>query len=579
MITRRLALFLLPAAFVAAQTPVVLVSIDTLRADHLGAYGYRRIRTPNLDGFANGGTLFTAISSQIPLTLPSHASLFTSTYPFHLGVQENGERVPAGAVTLASILRAHGYRTAAFLGSAILAQSSGLDAGFDIYNAPFQTASDAPLAQLSMRVRLDGALVTRSAGQWMEANRDTPAFVFVHLFDLHTPYSARARGLTGAAGYDAELAYVDSLAGRLRATLERLGWWRRALVIVLSDHGEGLGDHGESSHGYFIYQSTIWVPLIVHWPEGAARKLPARVTTAAGLIDVAPTVLDWLGIARPPTFEGRSLLDGAPGSAAYSETVYPRDAFGWAALRGARLGGLRYIEAPKPELYDLDRDPGERTNLIHTRPNDAAQLRSRLNGLIARYRPAPAQAQRRTLPGNRAMLESLGYLAGGARAGAASSGADPKDRIAEYNESARALDAMLSGHLDRAIAAFEKVVAGDKRNLPALGSLGDCYRRNGQPKRAAETWEAALAADPKYAPAAESLGELRLESHDFLAARRAFQQALAAAPDSYVSHFGLGLADERLGRRDEAIVEIGAACRLVPSSSRCQAELQSIEAK
>ena len=273
------------------QAPVILVSIDTLRADHLGAYGYNKIRTPCIDSFATGGTLFTQAEAQIPLTPPSHTSLFTSTYPFQNGVEENGERVPTGVVTLASVLRAHGYKTAAFVASDFLDRRYRLDPGFDVYDSPFDLEAAKRANPFSLTLRRDGALVVRSARQWLEANRGQPVFLFLHLYDLHTPYTlpqdvARARGISR---YDAQLEYVDQVLGRFQQALVESGEWEKSLVVLLSDHGEGLGDHQETDHGYFIYES---VPLIFHWPSGAVYPAVARVPT--GLIDVGPTILAFL---------------------------------------------------------------------------------------------------------------------------------------------------------------------------------------------------------------------------------------------------------------------------------------------
>ena len=247
----------------AEKTPVILISIDTLRADHV---------TPQIQAFAEKGTIFTQIDSQIPLTLPSHTSLMTSMYPFQNRVEMNGDIVPSGAVTLASVLRANGYKTAAFIGSMILNKQYGLDQGFDVYDAPFG----------SSRVRRDAALVTAAAERWLDKNRTEPVFTFLHLYDLHTPYTIPevAALVPNAKGYNAELAYIDQVLGRFRAALIQNGWWDKALVIVLADHGESLGDHGETSHGYFIYESTIHVPLLIHWPAHGeeARRSIQRVS-------------------------------------------------------------------------------------------------------------------------------------------------------------------------------------------------------------------------------------------------------------------------------------------------------------
>ena len=499
----------------AEKPPVVLISIDTLRADHLSAYGYTKIRTPNIDSFGDKGTIYLRIDSQIPLTQPSHASLMTSTYPFENRVEENSESVPSGAVTLASVLHANGYRTAAFIGSIMLDRRYGLDKGFDLYDSPFEMAAGETPNPYSARVRRDAALVTRAARQWIGENRGEPVFVFLHLYDLHTPYALpQVAGLTpSVAGYDAELDHVDQVLGRLRDALQRDGFWDKALVILLADHGESLGDHGETSHGYFIYESTMHVPLIIHWPASASQY-PARVTGAGGLIDVAPTILDFLHIAAPPSFEGVSLLSEHGERMIYGESVYPQETFGWAALRSLQSGTYKYIDAPKAELYDLSKDPGERANILPARSVEARSMKARLDDLMARHAAPQHQSSSEPSAHTREVLGSLGYTAGGKQA-ARNPAADPKDKLAEQEAYERGLTLLYTGRYDQAILTLRRIVSGDARNLPALGALGEAYLRSGNAARALELWQQALERDPAYRPAAESIGEYWLARKDF----------------------------------------------------------------
>jgi choline-sulfatase len=563
--------------------PVILVSIDTLRADHLSAYGYTKIRTPNIDAFAEGGTLFTAIDSQIPLTLPSHTSLFTSTYPFANGVEENGERVPSGLVTLASTLRAHGYQTAAFVGSILLHRRLGLDQGFDSYDSPFQLSPGAERAAgqnpYALRVRRDGALVLRAARQWLATHRGQNVFAFVHLFDLHTPYSVAGGqgalshpGLPQIAGYDAELAYIDQLLGRFRQALVDGGWWDRSLVVVLSDHGESLGEHGESSHGYFIYQSTLWVPLMFHWPR-ASHPYPARIGRPGGLIDVAPTILDFLGIPRPPSFAGENLLVESSAHPVFSESVYTRDAFRWAPLGSLRDGPYQWIDAPKPELYDLRNDPAEQRNLIAAHGADAAKLKAELAALVARTGPpaAPggAAAQPAGVPRN--VLESLGYLAAGSQ-NEPNRPADPKDRMEEYNLFETALEAMYGGRPAAAAASFRKLIAHDPDNTMARYYLGEAWLRSGSPESAIREWNAAVSHDPKYEPLYEVLGTVWLERRDYDRARTYFLQATTLTPGNPDVLRGAALAEERLGMTSQSREHWRKACQLEPEFAECLAK-------
>jgi len=566
-----------------AQTPVILISIDTLRAGHLGVYGYRKIPTPNIDAFARHGTVFESIDSQLPLTLPSHTTLFTSTYPFEHGVEENGQRVPAGAVTLASVLRSHGYKTAAFVGSVLMDRSLGLDRGFDFYDSPFRASSEESGNPYAVGVRRDGALVLRAARQWLGENRNQPVFAFIHLYDLHAPYSqAPSRGgLPNAAGYDAQLAYVDRLLGQFQQALMQGGWWERSLVVLLSDHGESLGDHGESGHGYFMYQSTLLVPLIVHWPGGVSTYAD-RAGQPGGLIDVAPTILDFLKLPAPATFHGASLLAAArapkdDGRAVYSESLYPHDAFHWAPLRGIRVGGYQYIDAPKPELYYLPGDPGELHNVIAENAEMARTLRGRLASLLAQYAARRPASSGDASPQSRRTLESLGYVGRGPDA--AGSGADPKDRLAEYNLYEKALAAMYSGDPRAAVADFQQLLTRDPHNSLARYYLGDAYVRARQPESAIREWTSALRFDPTYVPAAEALGALWIGRQDYAKAREAFQKALAIAPGDAVALLGLGTAEEHLGLLPDALQHLESACKAMPDSASCNRELQAVKEK
>lgn len=525
---------------------MILISIDTLRADHLSAYGYKKVQTPNIDSFAEKGTLFTDAQCQIPLTLPSHNSLFTSTYPFQNRVEENGERVAAGAVTLATVLKARGYKTAAFIGSVFLERQMGLDQGFDFYDSPFSFEAFSRISgslfyggnarnSYAVRDRRDGALVVRGANQWLAGNRGQPVFLFVHLFDLHEPRDP------GVAGYDAKLEYLDRLLGSFKQSLIRGGWWDRSLVVLFSDHGESLGEHGEQTHGYFVYQSTAWVPLLFHWPGGAVAR-PVRVANPVGLIDVAPAILDFLHIPAPPSFAGRSLLTEDARRAVFTESVYSHDAFGWAALRSLRVGPLKYIDAPKPELYDLSKDPKEASNLFAKGSAEALPLRRRLESLMAKYAPKKATVSE-VSPETKAVIGSLGYLSSGPRS--AASGADPKDRLPQFQLYEKAENHLLSGRVDEAIATLKQILSQDPKNTLALRDLGVAYVSKGL----------------------------------YSQARTSLERVVAIAPDDYVGQYELGLTYEHLGLLKEARQHLEAACKISPGAQQCKKELAEVEGK
>ena len=597
----------------AAPAPVILISIDTLRADHLSAYGYTRIHTPHIDSFAQGGTLFTQAEAQVPLTLPSHTSLFTSTYPFQNGVEENGERVPAGVETLASVLQSYGYKTAAFIGSEFMDRRYGLDQGFEDYDSPFAHETSGVANPLAMSLRRDGALVVRAARQWLEAHRGQPVFVFVHLFDLHFPYTlpAEVARQQGISRYDAQLQYVDKLMGRFQQELVRDGWWEKSLVVVFGDHGEGLGDHQETDHGYYIYESTLHVPLIVHWPGkdrnskletgnsknetgNSARfssfKFRVSYSSPVGLIDVAPTILDYLRLPAPASFEGVSHLgvlkagESVRPRAVYSESLYAHDAFRWAPLRALRVGKYKYIQAPKAELYELDADPHEQVNLLHKNAAMAAELQNELAKVLTRYAPSQRSTPAALSPETLAQLESLGYLAAEPRTDAVGARhgvplPDPKDRFAEFELYQSAFVAFTEGHTAAALPKFQWIVRTDPQNTLARFHLGECYLRIKKPQDALREWETVLKLDPQYAPAAEAIGQYWLEQGDYAKARRRFQQVVALTPESYTGHFQLAVADEHLGLLPEAREHLEIACKIAPHDENCVRELKSLTQK
>jgi tetratricopeptide (TPR) repeat protein len=467
----------------------------------------------------------------------------TSTWPFQSGVEENAGSVPPALVTLASVLHGRGYQTAAFIGSIFLERELGLDRGFDTYDSPFSFKAFSRLSgtmlfaggphnPYSVRERRPGALVIRAANQWLSAHRGQPVFVFVHLFDMHRPWRLPS--------YDAQLEQVDQSIGGFRQALQKDGWWDKALVVLTADHGEGLDDHGESDHGYFIYESTLHVPLIIHWPQGPA-PLPARVEQPVGLIDVAPSILDFLKIPAPPGFKGRSFLDGSS-RPVYSESVYARDCFGWSALRSLRVGAYKYIEAPRPELYNLEKDPRELNNIIRTHAAEASMLRDQLRKLAM---PAPSATPSGDPQRNKEVLQSLGYLAPGPHGATSGPAADPKDKLPELLRYEDALNLLEARRYDAAIAVFRAVLRTDPRNLLA--------RRD--------------------------LGVTLIENKSFQAARTELQQVAAAAPDDYVTRYELGIADESLSLFREALDQFQAACRVAPEADQCKQAIERVSGR
>jgi hypothetical protein len=381
-----------------------------------------------------------------------------------------------------------------------------------------------------VRERRPGALVLLAAKRWMAAHQGQPAFVFIHLFDVHKPYQLNS--------YEAEVESVDKLLGGFADTLKKEGWWQKSLVVITADHGEGLGDHGESDHGYFVYESTLHVPLIMHWPEGVA-PLPARVDDPIGLIDVAPTILNFLKIPVPISFRGAGFrpADNRP---VLSESTYGRDCFGWAPLRAIRQGALKYIEAPKPELYNLAKDPKEQTNLIATDPADAAKLKAELQKLLV-VQPNSNQPD----PNRNAVLKSLGYLAPGPHAAAPLKPADPKDKLPELLRYEDALNLMEDRRYDQAIAILKKILTTDETNLLARRDLGVAL----------------------------------IEKHGYEQALQELQRVAGAASDDYVTRYELGVAQEGLGHLPEALSQFEFACRIAPAAAQCKDAVARIREK
>ncbi len=574
--------------------------MDTLRADHLSCYQSSKRQTPHIDSLAKNGTLFSQVSSPFPLTLPSHVALFTSTYPFTNGVQDNGIPLKSTAVTLATILKNAGYRTGAFVGSFVLDRRFGLNRGFDVYDGPLDVHNKTTTGPIERK--RPGAQVAEAAMRWVERNSSAPFFLFLHLYDLHLPYDL--------PGYDAELAYEDRVLGDFLAFLERRQLLEKALIVFTSDHGEGLGDHGESTHGYFIYQSTLHVPLMIRWPAGAKRVPQNRVEEAASLLDVAPTILDAIGIARPNVMGGRSLIGAASAREIYSESLYARNHFGCAVLRSMRAGDYKYIDAPKPELYDLSKDPSEQHNLYDRDRSRAAALRERIVAVRASSPAGRSTKSPSPTPETIAALRSLGYLSGSTSSSRIEPRVDPKDRIGDFERYFNALslasagklaesDGLLEGLRDKlpdvadirmslglnrqrqgeyaqAAREFKRVVEQDPSNAQAHFELGTSYFRLGQRNDAIQQLKAALALEPWYTRADEALAEIYIQDKDFKQARTHLNHLLSIDPHSYTAHYNLGIFAAMEKNWSEAQQRLLAALHADPSSAEAHNTLGGI---
>jgi arylsulfatase A-like enzyme/Flp pilus assembly protein TadD len=542
----------------AATGPnLLLITIDTLRADRLGAYGSETVATPAIDRLAAEGVRFARTVTPAPTTLPSHASILTGATPPRHGVRDNAAGVlPPAARTLAEGFRERGFRTGAFVSAFVLDARWGLSQGFDLYEGPPVAPGEAPASHAQAERR--GDVTLDAMLRWIE-RQDTPWFAWLHLFDPHAPYAAPEPWGSRYAGapYDGEIAWTDSLIERLRVRLEELGVWPDTAVILTSDHGEALMEHGEPAHGFFLYEPTLHVPLIVRL---AAENGGGRVVeTPVALIDIYPTVAKLWGLDPGPDSQGRSLapaLRGDPIATVpiYSETLLPRLYFGWAELKAITDGDEKYIEAPREELYDLLQDPDESSNLAADRPGSVDRLRDELIDWIERSEAGAIGARGAAVaddPDRLAALRSLGYLGvGGSDSGSAL--ADPKDKIGVYAAMMAALGAWELGDTEQALQIIDEEIAADPEFAGAWHFRGIVLAGSGRPAEAAEAFEAALDVDPEHSLAGRELARAYGAQGDFDRAAAAFRAQLASSPGDLDLRWELADALMRAGRWNEA---------------------------
>lgn len=521
-----------------APRNVLVVTLDTLRADHLGAYGYAAAQTPRLDALAGSGWRFTQATTVVPLTLPAHSSLFTGAFPNGHGVRDNGGFYLADdQVTLAEVLRDRGFRTGGFVSAFVLDRRWGIAQGFERFFDEFDLESfgDAPGMDAIQR---PGAQTVDKALEWLAADREKPFFAWVHLYDPHAPYQApepyRSRFPASLAGaYDAEVAATDAQVGRLLDALtlqERLG---DTLVVVLADHGEMLGEHDEQAHGFFVYDAAVHIPLIVAGPGIAARTLPDQVR----IVDVMPTVLDLVGVPSPPSVQGVSLKPIAEGRrldlVGRSETWYPRYHYGWSELQSIQDGRFKYIRAPRPELYDLSADPHETKDLSGQDPQRAGTLDRALTAELARTASASAAKGPQSVDSEtEERLAALGYVGGSvsARHLEERPRGDPKDKIGLYNLLKLAGTASTEGRYDDAIARVSEALRADPEIVEGYMLLGNFLKKAKRPAEAIESYRKALALDAEHQGALFSLAVAYKDQNRLDEARVGFERARALDP-------------------------------------------------
>jgi arylsulfatase A-like enzyme/Tfp pilus assembly protein PilF len=536
----------LPAA--AGERPnVVLVTLDTTRADRMGFLGSARGLTPALDALARQGTVFEKAFAQAPITTVSHATILSGTYPQFHRVNDFGVPLPATVPWLPDLLRGQGYRTAAFVGALILDPRGGLapgfDRGFETYDAGFKVKRGKEDRYATMERR--GEEVVSRALAWLGQRPPGPFFLWVHLYDAHDPYEAPEpfRSRFAKTPYDGEIAYVDAQVGKLIDGLRAAKVLDATAVAVIADHGESLGEHGESTHGVFLYDPTIQVPLLLKRPGGrdAGRRVAARVSA----VDLAPTLLEIAGVTAPPVVQGQSLLAlsstaRAADRPAYAETDYPRRAFGWSSLAAWRGDRFLYVKAPRRELYDLAADPAAARNVAEERKVD------------------PQLAEK---------LASLGYVSRGAAAPAVS-GIDPKDKVAVANTLHDAILSLENGETSRASALLERVIATDPQIPMAQLQLGVARCRERKYAQAIAPLRRAIELQPDAVMAHYEMGIALFETGDWKTAAGHFEIVASKLPKFADARFSLGSVYARIDRVGEAVTELKAALELEPRHYR-----------
>ena len=543
---------------------VVLITIDTVRADHLGCYGYRLIETPHLDALAAAGVRFTNAFTPVPITLPAHSVMLTGTYPMRTGMHDfSGNRLNASQPTLATLLHASGYTTGAVLGSAVLDSRFGLNRGFDFYYDHFDFSRlDEKNIDAMMR---PGNEVIDRALSWLAGSQRKPFLLWVHLYDAHHPYKPPPPYLQkySTHPYDGGIAFVDSQVGRLVAYLKAKRIFDRTLIVVAGDHGEGLGEHGEKTHGFFMYESTLHVPLIFKLPSGSGQQKPV-VDDSANLADLLPTVLEIVGASRPKEVQGRSLVPSMAGkpnatpAENYAETYLPRIHFNWSELRGVRYRQYHFIDAPRPELYDLSADPHELKNLYSTQRAVANELRKRLGQLITRFTPASGEKTAETTGLDPALMErlkSLGYVAvagGGDEVLSDRRLADPKDRVQVYELVSDALADSQRGSYAESIQKLRRAEKAEKDSLPIHYLLALNYYRQGDFQTAINEFQIVLKLSPEYTLANYYLGLSYTRTGEWDQAIASFRRTLKLDATNFSAAYNLGAAYLKKGNVEDA---------------------------
>jgi arylsulfatase A-like enzyme/Flp pilus assembly protein TadD len=558
---------------------VLLITVDTLRADHLGCYGDRQIKTPHIDGLARGGVRFEHAYSQVPLTLPSHVVILSGTYPMYNQVRDfTGVGLPPNVGIVSQAFQRHGFATAAFVSAFVLDGTAwGLRRGFDVYDDRFDPKQYE--TQNPGNIQRRGNETVDQFLAWFSKRPAKPFFVWIHLYDPHSPYDPPEPYRSQYAGhlYDGEIAFDDAQIGRVFKALEEANVYDRTLIAFLSDHGESLGEHGEAEHGFFLYNATIHVPLILKLP-GPEAEQARSVGAVVSTVDIAPTLLQLARLDDPLTrqFQGHSLvtlLSGQPSAEsrdrmAYSETLYPLNSFGWSPLKSLITRGYEYIEAPEPELYDLQRDPGEKQNLFAQHRADANSIKAQLDSMERRYASrVPAPGATPLSPETLEKLKSLGYLAYSAPTLATRPGArlvDPKSKIKVFQTIQQASDLAEAGHFKEADRLVQQLARTETKLYLIPFMRGEYASFEGRNRDAQEHFLACLKLNPDFQQAILGLARAYHADGQNDKARTFLELDVHKYPHDFLAYYGLGVIASETKQFGQAIPYFQACLREKP---------------
>jgi arylsulfatase A-like enzyme/Tfp pilus assembly protein PilF len=574
-----------PAKKAAFRPNIIVITLDTTRADRMGFLGSQRGLTPNLDTLARDGVVFTRAYSHVPITTASHTTIFTGTYPQFNHVNDFGVPISPRLPYLPDLLHHDGYHTGAFVGSLILdpldGTAPGFDRGYDVYDAGFHLRRHGMDRYQSVERR--GGVVVDHALGWLSQLQNGPFFLWVHLYDAHDPYDPPQpfKDKYKSQPYDGEIAYADSCVGKLLDQLRKHGLYDETLIAVMADHGESLGAHGENTHGIFLYDETLHVPLLIKLPLN--RRHGSDVENRVGLVDVAPTILQVAGLPIPKQMQGEALI--APAKAhdvpavaqkaaddriLYAETDYPHRGFGWSSLRAIRTGKYLYVQAPQPELYNQESDPGEVHNLAST----SQAVAQTLGGELQQFREKTSQSLNdlaKPDPDQVKKLAALGYVGSdwtdpGQEKNM--TGADPKQKIQISNLLHDAMFEVEDARYEEAIPLLTKVLQ-DAPDMPVANmQYGMAQARLRHYKLALAPLQKAVKAQPDNGMGHYELGLALFETGDWNSAAPQFEAAVTRAPKWADAHFSLASVYARIDRVPDAMNELDTTLSLEPDHYR-----------